>query len=103
MISLFPVRKNTKNWYTIDALGAIFAILTILDTFTKTFTILLLLYYNTLTILSYLLSGALVFILDYYIPSGREATLSNFSDSKALKRPNMCFIFEKHGIQGFQI
>ena len=25
--------KNTKNWYTIDALGAIFAIFTILDTF----------------------------------------------------------------------
>ena len=30
--------KNTKNWYTIDALGAIFAIFIILD---KTFTILL--------------------------------------------------------------
>ena len=27
-------KKNTKNWYTIDALGAIFAIFTILDTFT---------------------------------------------------------------------
>ena len=26
--------KNTKNWYTIDALGAIFAIFIILDTFT---------------------------------------------------------------------
>ena len=39
--------KNTKNWYTIDALGAIFAIFTILDTFT----ILLQFYYNTITIL----------------------------------------------------
>ena len=28
------LKKNTKNWYTIDALGAIFAIFTILDTFT---------------------------------------------------------------------
>ena len=27
-------KKNTKNWYTIDALGAIFAIFPILDTFT---------------------------------------------------------------------
>ena len=27
--------KNTKNWYTIDALGAIFAIFTIIDTFIK--------------------------------------------------------------------
>ena len=26
-------KKNKKNWYTIDALGAIFAIFTILDTF----------------------------------------------------------------------
>ena len=40
-------KKNTKNWYTIDALGAIFAIFTILDTFTK----LLQYYYNTITIL----------------------------------------------------
>ena len=28
-------RKNTNNWYTTDALGAIFAIFTILDTFSK--------------------------------------------------------------------
>ena len=27
-------RKNTKKWYTIDALGAIYAIFTILDTLT---------------------------------------------------------------------
>ena len=26
-----------------------------------------------------------------------------FSDSKELKRPHMCYIFEKHGIQGYQI
>ena len=37
-------KKNTKNWYTIDALGAIFEIL-------DTFTILLQYYYNTITIL----------------------------------------------------
>ena len=61
-------KKNTKNWYTIDALGAIFAIFTILDTFAillqyfcntfvillqyscNTFTILLQYYYNTFTI-----------------------------------------------------
>ena len=50
--------KNTKNWYTIDALGAIIAIFTRLDTFTKllqyyynTITILLQYYYNTFTIL----------------------------------------------------
>ena len=53
-------RKNTNNWYTTDALGAIFAIFTILDTFTKllqyfynTFTILLQYFYNTFTILFY--------------------------------------------------
>ena len=39
------IKKNTKNWYTIDALGAIFAIFTILDTFT----ILLQYFYNTFT------------------------------------------------------
>ena len=36
----------------------------------------------------------------------RKATLSNFSNSSVsngLKRPNMCDIFEKHGIQGYQI
>ena len=50
--------KNTKNRYTRDALGAIFATFTILDTFTKllqyfynTITILLQNFYNTLTIL----------------------------------------------------
>ncbi len=43
--------KNTKNWYTKDALGAIFAIFTILDTFYKSFSILLQYYYNTFTIL----------------------------------------------------
>ena len=37
-------QKNTKNWYTIDALGAIFEIL-------DTFTILLQYYFNTITIL----------------------------------------------------
>ena len=31
----FIFNENTKNWYTIDALGAIFAIFTILDTFSK--------------------------------------------------------------------
>ena len=52
------MKKNTKNWYTIDALGAILAIFTINDTFTKlliyfhnTITLLLQYYYNTLTIL----------------------------------------------------
>ena len=35
------VTKNTKNWYTIDALGTIFAIFTILDIFYKTFTLIL--------------------------------------------------------------
>ena len=39
-----PLQKNTKNWHTIDALGTILAIFTILDTFTK----LLQYYYNTL-------------------------------------------------------
>ena len=38
-----------------------------------------------------------------------QATFSNFSnssDSKGkvkVKGPNMCYIFEKHGIQGYQI
>ena len=39
--------KNTKNWYTIDALGAIFAIFIILDTFSK----LSQYFYNTFKIL----------------------------------------------------
>ena len=57
-------------------------------------------------------SGALVFIMVYYIPSSK-ATFSNFSnssDSKVkvkvkvkVKGPNMCYIFEKHGIQGYRI
>ena len=29
------MQKNTKNWYTIDGLGAIFAIFAMLDNFTK--------------------------------------------------------------------
>ena len=39
----------------------------------------------------------------------QQATFSNFSnssDSKGkvkVKGPNMCYIFEKHGIQGYQI
>ena len=47
-------KKNTKNWCTIDALGAIIAIFTILDMFTKLlqyFIILLQYYCNTITIL----------------------------------------------------
>ena len=31
------------------------------------------------------------------------STFSNSSDSKVLERPNMCYILEKHGIQGYQI
>ena len=46
---------------------------------------------------------ALVLILVYYIPSNQPATLSDFSDFKVLKRPNICYIFEKHGIQGYRI
>ena len=56
-------------------------------------------------------SGALVFIMVYYIPSSaaQQPTFSNFSnssDSKVkvkVKGPNMCYIFEKHGIQGYRI
>ena len=58
-------------------------------------------------------SGALVFILVYYISAAAAHTFSNFSnssDSKVkvkvkvkVKGPNMCYIFEKHGIQGYQI
>ena len=44
-------RKNTKNWYTIDALGAIFAIFIILlQYFYNTFTILMQYFYNTFSI-----------------------------------------------------
>ena len=42
----------------------------------------------------------------YHGPYPAQPTFSNFSDSsdsKVLKRPNMCYIFEKHGIQGYQI
>ena len=53
----FKTKKNTKNWYTIDALGAIFAIFTIIDTFTiilqycyNTISILLQYFYNSFTI-----------------------------------------------------
>ena len=55
-------------------------------------------------------SGALVFIMVYYIPSSAAAptfpNFSNSSDSKVkvkVKGPNMCYIFEKHGIQGYRI
>ena len=56
-------------------------------------------------------SGALVVIMVYYIPAAqrKQPTFSNFSnssDSKVkvkVKGPNMCYIFEKHGIQGYQI
>ena len=57
-------------------------------------------------------SGALVLIMVYYIPAAAAApTFSNFSnssDSKVkvkvkVKGPNMCYIFEKHGIQGYRI
>ena len=50
-------------------------------------------------------SGALVVIMVYQ----KAATFSNFSnssDSKVkvkVKGPNMCYIFEKHGIQGYRI
>ena len=48
-------------------------------------------------------SGPLMFILVYYIHTYPAAAIfSNFSDSsdsKVLKRPNMCYIFEKHEIQ----
>ena len=55
-------------------------------------------------------SGALVVIMVYYIPAAAAAPtfsdFSNSSDSKVkvkVKGPNMCYIFEKHGIQGYQI
>ena len=41
-----------------------------------------------------------------YIPAAARPLCLDFSDSsesKVLKRPNKCFIFEKHGIQGYQI
>ena len=56
-------------------------------------------------------SGALVVIMVYYIPAAAAAAptfsdFSNSSDSKVkvkVKGPNMCYIFEKHGIQGYRI
>ena len=54
--------KNTKNWYTIDVLGAIFAIFTILDTFT----ILLQFYYNTITILLQYFYNTFTILLQYF-------------------------------------
>ena len=50
-------------------------------------------------------SGPLMFILVYYIHTYPAAAIfSNFSDSsdsKVLKRPNMCYISEKNRIQGY--
>ena len=67
------VKKNTKNWYTIDALGAIFAIFTILDTFTillqyfyKTIIILLKYFYNTFTILLQYFYNTITILLPYF-------------------------------------
>ena len=42
----------------------------------------------------------------YHDPAQHKATFSNSSDSKVkvkVKGPNMCYIFETHGIQGYQI
>ena len=41
-----------------------------------------------------------------YIPAAAMPLCLDFSDSsesKVLKRPNMCYIFEKYGIQGYQL
>ena len=51
-------------------------------------------------------SGALVYVYHGLLHTQRKPTFSKFSnssDSKVLKRPNMCYIFEKHGIQVNQI
>ena len=58
-------------------------------------------------------SGALVVIMVYYhgllhIYKPSFSNFSNSSDSKVkvkvkVKGPNMCYIFEKHGIQGYRI
>ena len=62
-------------------------------------------------------SGALVVIMVYYIHTYIHvrtdiqpsfSIFSNSSDSKVkvkvkVKGPNMCYIFEKHGIQGYRI
>ena len=49
-------------------------------------------------------SGALVFMIGYYMHTRH---FFNFfldsSDSKVYKRPNMCYIFEKHKIQRYQM
>ena len=48
-----------------------------------------------------------MFIMVYYIPAATTfSNFSNSSDSKVkvkVKGPNMCYIFEKHGIQGYRI
>ena len=46
-----------------------------------------------------------MFIMGYYIPPAQQQPLfsSNFSDAKVLKRPNMCYIFHKQGVQEFKI
>ena len=63
-----------------------------------------------LQVLAHLLapSGALVVIMVYYISAAQPtfSIFSNSSDSKVkvkVKGPNMCYIFEKHGIQGYRI
>ena len=50
-------------------------------------------------------SGALVVIMVYYISAAPTfSDFSNSSDSKVkVKGPNMCYIFEKHAIQGYRI
>ena len=45
--------------------------------------------------------GQGLWCLSWYIRDPAMKPL--FSDSKELKRPHMCYIFEKHGIQGYQI
>ena len=52
-------------------------------------------------------SGALVVIMVYQRAAAATfSDFSNSSDSKVkvkVKGPNMCYIFEKHGIQGYRI
>ena len=66
------------------------------------YTVLIILYTSLLAP-----SGALVFIMVYYIPAATTfPNFSNSSDSKVkvkVKGPNMCYIFEKHWIQGYRI
>ena len=47
-------------------------------------------------------SGALMFNVLHTYPA-TSPNLSNSSNSKVFKRPNMWYIFEKQGIQGYQI